>query len=107
VRRDTFEKVGGLDESLAVAFNDIDFCLRVRATGLRNLWTPFAELYHHESASRGAEDTPEKHERFRREVESMIGRWRDVIAHDPAYNPNLSMELTDYSLAAPPRVWSP
>lgn len=107
VRRDTFEKVGGLDESLAVAFNDIDFCLRVRATGLRNLWTPFAELYHHESASRGAEDTPEKHERFRREVETMIGRWRDVIAHDPAYNPNLSMELTDYSLAAPPRVWSP
>jgi GT2 family glycosyltransferase len=107
VRRDTFEKVGGLDESLAVAFNDIDFCLRVRATGLRNLWTPFAELYHHESASRGAEDTPEKHERFRREVETMIGRWRDVIAHDPAYNPNLSMEFTDYSLAAPPRVWSP
>ena len=107
VRRDVFEKVGGLDESLAVAFNDIDFCLRVRATGLRNLWTPFAELYHHESASRGAEDTPEKHERFRREVEIMLARWKDVIAHDPAYNPNLSLELTDYSLAAPPRVWSP
>ena len=107
VRRDVFEKVGGLDESLAVAFNDIDFCLRVRATGLRNLWTPFAELYHHESASRGAEDTPEKHERFRREVETMLARWKDVIAHDPAYNPNLSLELTDYSLAAPPRVWSP
>lgn len=107
VRREVFEKVGGLDESLAVAFNDVDFCLRVRAAGLRNLWTPFAELYHHESASRGAEDTPEKHERFRREVETMIGRWRDVIAHDPAYNPNLSLELTDYSLAAPPRAWSP
>jgi len=107
VRREVFEQVGGLDESLAVAFNDVDFCLRVRATGLRNLWTPFAELYHHESASRGAEDTPEKHERFRREVEAMIERWRDVIAHDPAYNPNLSMEFTDYSLAAPPRAWSP
>lgn len=107
VRREVFEQVGGLDESLAVAFNDIDFCLRVRAAGFRNLWTPFAELYHHESASRGAEDTPEKHERFRREVEAMIERWRGVIAHDPAYNPNLSLESADYSLAVPPRVWSP
>lgn len=104
VRRATYLKVGGLDEkSLSVAFNDIDFCLKVRATGLRNLWTPFAELYHHESASRGAEDTPEKHERFQREVETMLERWRDEIAHDPAYNPNLTMELNDFSLAAPPR----
>lgn len=107
VRRSTFERVGGLDEGLAVAFNDIDLCLKARAAGFRNLWTPFAECYHHESATRGAEDTPEKHERFRREVEIMLVRWRDVIAHDPAYNPNLTLELTDYTLAAPPRTWMP
>ncbi|MBE7537350.1 MAG: glycosyltransferase [Opitutaceae bacterium] len=107
VRRSVFEQVGGLDEGLAVAFNDIDFCLNVQAAGYRNLWTPFAELYHHESASRGAEDTPEKHERFRREVETMLQRWKAQIEHDPAYNPNLTLELTDFSLAAPPRNWAP
>lgn len=107
VRRSVFEQVGGLDEGLAVAFNDIDFCLKVQAAGYRNLWTPFAECYHHESASRGAEDTPEKHERFRKEVETMLQRWKDSIAHDPAYNPNLTLELTDFSLAAPPRSWTP
>jgi GT2 family glycosyltransferase len=105
VRRSVYFEVGGLDEKeLAVAFNDIDFCLKVRAAGYRNLWTPFAELYHHESASRGAEDTPEKHERFRREVETMLERWHSEIAHDPAYNPNLTLELNDFSLAAPPRT---
>ncbi len=107
VRRSIFEQVGGLDEGLAVAFNDIDFCLKVQAAGYRNLWTPFAECYHHESASRGAEDTPEKHERFRQEVETMLRRWKEPIAHDPAYNPNLTLELTDFSLAAPPRSWTP
>ncbi len=107
VRRAIFEQVGGLDEELAVAFNDIDFCLKVQQAGYRNLWTPFAECYHHESASRGAEDTPEKHERFRKEVETMLQRWKAQIAHDPAYNPNLTLELTDFSLAAPPRGWAP
>ncbi len=107
VRRAIYEQVGGLDETLAVAFNDIDFCLKVRAAGYRNLWTPFAECYHHESASRGAEDSPEKHERFRGEVELMLARWKDIIAHDPAYNPNLTLELTDYTLSAPPRPWTP
>lgn len=107
VRRTVYEQVGGLDETLAVAFNDIDFCLKVRAAGYRNVWTPFAECYHHESASRGAEDSPEKHERFRGEVELMLARWKDIIAHDPAYNPNLTLELTDYTLSAPPRPWTP
>lgn len=108
IRRSTYIAVGGLDEkNLTIAFNDIDFCLRVRAAGHRNLWTPFAELYHHESVSRGAEDTPEKHERFRSEVEYMMKRWPDEIRHDPAYNPNLTLELTDFTLAAPPRPWSP
>ena len=108
IRREIFEKVGGLDEkNLAVAFNDIDFCLKVRAAGYLNLWTPFAELYHHESASRGVEDTPEKHERFRSEVETMMKRWEKELKHDPAYNPNLTLELTDFTLAAPPRPWLP
>ncbi len=108
VRREIYLRVGGLDEqNLTVAFNDIDFCLKVQAAGHRNLWTPFAELYHHESVSRGAEDTPEKHERFRREVETMLQRWPAVIRHDPAYNPNLTLEHTDFSLAAPPRPWMP
>ncbi len=107
VRKATYTQVGGLDErQLTVAFNDIDFCLKVRAAGHRNLWTPFAELYHHESVSRGAEDTPAKHERFRGEVETMMQRWAAPIRHDPAYNPNLSLEHTDFSLAAPPRPWS-
>lgn len=107
IRKAIFEKVHGLDEkALSVAFNDVDFCLKVRAAGYRNLWTPFAELYHHESASRGAEDTPEKHERFRLEVETMLERWKSEIKHDPAYNPNLTLELNDFSLAAPPRLSS-
>jgi len=106
IKRSTYEQVGGLDEkNLKVAFNDVDFCLKVRAAGYRNLWTPFAELYHHESVSRGAEDTPEKHERFRLEVEHMLKRWPEEIKHDPAYNPNLTLELTDFTLGAPPRVW--
>src|SRR5690606_41178931 len=75
VRREAYERVGGLDESLQVAFNDIDFCLRLRQAGYRNLWTPFAELHHHESASRGTEDSPGKRARFAGEVEAMLRRW--------------------------------
>ncbi len=105
VRKGVYEQVGGLDElDHAVAFNDIDFCLKVRAAGYRNLWTPFAELYHHESASRGAVVTPEKEDRFRREVELMLMRWGPVLQSDPAYSPNLTLELNDFTLASPPRV---
>jgi GT2 family glycosyltransferase len=102
VRRAVFAEVGGLDEQLAVAFNDIDLCLRLRATGYRNIWTPFAELIHHESASRGPEDSPEKIARFQREVRFMHDRWGDVLASDPHYNPNLSMRAGDYSLDRSP-----
>ncbi len=106
IRKSIFQEVGGLDaENLSVAFNDIDFCLKVKTSGYLNLWTPFAELYHHESASRGADDTPEKHERFAKEVDYMLKRWGDRLKHDPAYNPNLTLEFTDFSLAAPPRIW--
>ncbi|MNM23926.1 Hyaluronan synthase [compost metagenome] len=103
VRREVYQEVGGLDPQLKVAFNDIDFCLRVRAAGYRNLWTPFAELYHHESASRGKEDTEEKLARFRDEVDFMKNRWGDALLNDPAYNPNLSLISLGAELAMPPR----
>jgi glycosyltransferase involved in cell wall biosynthesis len=105
VRRSIYGQVGGLDEdALSIAFNDIDFCLKVQEAGYRNLWTPFAELYHHESVSRGAENTVEKVERFRSEIETMLKRWGPKLMEDPAYNPNLSLDFPDYSLAAPPRL---
>lgn len=104
VRRSVYEQVGGLDERLEVAFNDIDFCLRLGAAGYRNIWTPFAELYHHESASRGSEDTEEKKRRFEREVELMMARWGGSLRRDPAYNPNLSLTSCHSTLASPPRT---
>lgn len=100
VRRDVFDEVGGLDEKIAVAFNDVDLCLRLRAAGYRNIWTPFAELIHHESASRGYEDNPEKIARFQREVLFMEDRWGAVLDSDPYYNPNLSMHAGDFTLAS-------
>jgi glycosyltransferase involved in cell wall biosynthesis len=89
VRREVFDKVGGLDEQIAVAYNDIDFCLRLRAAGYRIIWTPFAELTHHESASRGYERGQEKIERFRRETDFMQTRWGKTLEQDPFHNPNL------------------
>jgi Predicted glycosyltransferases len=103
VRREVYEQVGGLDERLQVAFNDIDFCLRVQQAGYRVVWTPFAELRHHESASRGNDDTPDKRERFVNEVELMQQRWGEELLHDPAYNPNLSLQSPGFDLAFPPR----
>ncbi|MEY4537509.1 MAG: hypothetical protein RL171_1660, partial [Pseudomonadota bacterium] len=105
VKKSIFEAVGGLNEQdLAVAFNDVDFCLRVREAGYRNVWTPFAELYHHESASRGYEDTPEKQQRFAKEASYMYQRWGILLQADPAYSPNLTLQADDFSLAWPPRV---
>lgn len=104
VRRQWFESVGGFNErDLPVAFNDIDLCLRLRAAGHLTVWTPFAELYHHESASRGSDETPEKRERFGREIEYMQRTWGELLARDPAYNPNLSLDLLGWALAWPPR----
>lgn len=104
VRREVFEQVSGLDESLKVAFNDVDFCLRVRDAGYTNVWTPFAELYHHESASRGLEDDPEKLARFHSEVRFMLSRWGEALQRDSAYNPNLTLDGEPFSLAFPPRL---
>ena len=108
IRREIYEQVGGLEsDQLKVAFNDVDFCLKVRAAGYRNLWTPYAELYHHESASRGKEDTLEKRDRFRGEVEYMMEKWDGLLTNDPAYNPNLTLTVNDFSFALPPRPWPP
>ena len=105
VRKAVYERVGGLNETeLQVAFNDVDFCLRLREAGYRNVWTPYAELYHHESATRGQEDTPGKRARFAGEIAYMQRRWGDWLANDPAYTPNLTLQYTDFSLAWPPRV---
>lgn len=99
VRREIYEQVGGLNEQdLAIAYNDVDFCLRVQAAGYRNLWTPHAELYHHESVSRGEDDTPEKKARFDREVAYMRATWAAELDNDPYYNPNLSRVREDFSL---------
>jgi GT2 family glycosyltransferase len=99
IRREVFEHVKGFDEvNLPVAFNDVDFCLRVREAGYNNLWTPYAELFHHESATRGPEDTPEKQKRFSREIDYMQRRWKAQLAHDPAYNPNLTRDAENFAL---------
>lgn len=99
VRAETYHAVGGLDEGhLGIAFNDVDFCLRLRERGLRCVWTPFARLIHHESASRGPEDTSDKRARFAREAAYMKQRWQDCLASDPGYNPNLSLLREDFSL---------
>lgn len=105
VKKSVFDEVGGLNEAdLQMAFNDVDFCLRVREAGYRNVWTPYAELYHHESATRGHENTSEKQSRFAKEVQYMKQRWGDFILNDPAYSPNLTLDHEDFSLAWPPRV---
>ncbi|MFC0266579.1 glycosyltransferase family 2 protein [Kushneria aurantia] len=99
VRRAVFEEVGGLNEAdLPVAYNDVDLCLKVREAGYRNLWTPFAELYHHESISRGVDDNPTKRARAKREVDYIRYRWREALQQDPAYNPNLTVAYEDFSL---------
>ena len=80
--------VGGLDESLGIAFNDVDFCLKLMHNGQRNVVLPQARLIHCESKSRGYEDNPEKQERFAGEVKMMLKRWEKVLKDDPYYNPN-------------------
>lgn len=107
VRKELYERVGGLNEAkLSVAYNDVDFCLRIGELGYRNLYTPYAVLYHHESLSRGAEDTPEKIARFAAETRYMRERWGEQLDHDPAYNPNLTTSAEDFSLNAT-RIKSP
>jgi glycosyltransferase involved in cell wall biosynthesis len=107
VLKKRYLQVGGLNETdLTVAFNDIDFCLKLKTHGYRNIWTPFAELYHHESATRGQEDTLEKKLRHMNEILYMQQRWGNHLLNDPAYNPNLTLDFDDFGLAWPPRISS-
>jgi O-antigen biosynthesis protein len=104
VKKALFEQVGGLnDQELAVGFNDVDFCLKLVEAGYRNVWTPYAELIHHESATRGQDNSPDKQRRAEKELRYMRKRWGDKLHVDPAYNPNLSDGHDDMSLAWPPR----
>ncbi|WP_423370302.1 glycosyltransferase family 2 protein [Burkholderia sp. LMG 32019] len=105
VRKSLYVEIGGLNEaSLPVAFNDIDFCLRIKSAGYRIIWTPFAELYHHESATRGEDDTPEKKRRSDGEVAYMRQHWADFMADDPAYSRNLTLDRAQCQIAWPPRA---
>lgn len=105
VRRSVYLDAGGLDaERLAVAYNDVDFCLKLRLRGLRNLWVPQAELLHHESRSRGRDDQGERARRLAAEREAMRQRWGQVLDADPYYSPNLALEGRAASMAWPPRV---
>ena len=99
IRRDVWEEVGGLDEELTVAFNDTDLCMKIRRAGYLIVWTPYAELYHYESLSRGKDDTPEKQARFESEVALFRRKWgAELTAGDPYYNPNLTLAKSDFSL---------
>ena len=104
VRKTVFEELGGFDEvNLGVTFNDIDFCLRLAERGYRVVWTPYANLIHHESASRGHQRTPEEQAQFLREAGYMQKVWATRLLRDPFYNPNLSLNLPGFELAFPPR----
>ncbi|CAD5961560.1 hypothetical protein PCC9214_03222 [Planktothrix tepida] len=97
-RREVFEQVGGFDEQLAVAYNDVDFCLKLVEQGYRNIYLPHVVLYHYESKSRGYDTTPDKLERFMQEVTIMRQRWQHYVDYDPCYNPNLTLSSSNYGL---------
>ena len=99
VKRVLYNKVHGLDENFAISLNDVDLCLKLRRRGLLNVFTPFAELYHHESVSRGLDDSGEKAERYNNESERFRKKWsKELAAGDPYYNPNFSLDRSDFSL---------
>ena len=98
-KKSVFEEVGGFSEELAVAFNDIDFCMKVRYKNYLVVYNPYALFYHYESKSRGLEDSPEKIERFNKETAIFMKRWPDILANgDPYYNPNLTLRKSNFAL---------
>lgn len=97
-RREVCEEVGGWEEELQIAFNDVDFCLKLVEKGYRNIYLPHVVLYHYESKSRGKEDTPEKKARFAKEINYMQRKWKHIIERDPCYNPNLTLDREDYGI---------
>ncbi len=103
VRKEVYDQVGGLDESFAVAFNDVDFCVRVREAGYTNVFTPFAQLYHYESKSRGLDENPVKRKRFESEVQRFQQRWaKQLAAGDPCLNPNFDLMKEDFTFDIKP-----
>ena len=104
LKKEVFDAVGGFNEDLAIAFNDVDLCIRIRKAGWRILWTPEVELYHHESASIGKHDSPERATLFQAEVALMRKLWGKTLDNDPFYNPNLFLDTPNHDLAFPPRI---
>lgn len=99
VKKSLYDEVGGLSEDFAISLNDVDFCLKLREKGFLNVFTPFAELYHFESVSRGLDDQGEKAERYNKESEHFRTKWKEVLAKgDPYYNPNFSLDRSDFAL---------
>ena len=99
VRKQVFQEVNGFDENYPLAFGDVDLCLKILGKSYLNVWTPYAELYHHESKTRGLEETPEQQERFRNEVAYFEGKWSENLEKgDPYYNPNLTLKREDFSI---------
>ncbi len=99
MRKDVWDQVGGLDVNYAVAFNDVDLCMRIRKAGYLIVWTPYAEMYHYESKSRGDEDSIEKQTRFQGEIDRFLDEWHEILEQgDPYYNPNLTLSKEDFSL---------
>lgn len=107
LRAEVYHSLGGLDANLPVAHGDVDFCLRLRQRGYRIVWTPHAQLYHWESATRGLDRSVTKVKRLRREEALMLKRWGSALSCDPAYNPNLTLAAPDFAVAFPPRVRGP
>jgi O-antigen biosynthesis protein len=106
--RSVFESVGGFDEALPAAYNDVDLCCKIRRTGARIVWTPSVEMVHHESFTFGHHDTMQRRDQFRDDVKIMSERWKEALEADPCYNPNLSlMHGSMFSLAWPPRLPTP
>ena len=97
-RREVFTEVAGFNEQLAVAYNDVDFCLKLQQQGYHNIWLPHVKLYHYESQTRTPEDTPEKQQRISQEIAYMENTWSEVIGNDPCYSINLTREEENYSL---------
>ena len=99
IRKQVLQEVNGFDENYILAFGDVDLCLRILQKGYLNVWTPYSELYHHESKTRGFEDTSEKIKRFNKEIEYFKQKWSDFLQKgDPYYNPNLTLDHEDFSI---------
>jgi GT2 family glycosyltransferase len=104
VRRSAFDQLEGFNEDFAVAFNDVDFCIRIRQAGWRIVWTPQVTMYHHESASLGKHNSPSRRFLFDRETALMKELWGRLLEEDPFYNPNLSLATQQFKFSYPPRI---